>query len=105
VLKDFGDLHQPGGHVMDEYSSKGDKENSAHTDEAIGFRRSVEDRAKFIHEGNNRDGKPGEQPAPLEVIGKEAWFTKQKNEESKQREVKNKKSYCFHLKELLKLVF
>ncbi len=78
---------------MDEYSSKGDKENSADADKAVGFSRSIEDRGEFIHEGNNRNGKPGEQPAPLEVIGEEAWFAKQKNEESKQREVKNKKSY------------
>ena len=83
---------------MDEYSSKGDKENSAHTDEAIGFRRSVEDRAKFIHEGNNRDGKPGEKPAPLEVIGEDAWFAKQNDKQTNQGDVKNKKNCCFHLK-------
>jgi hypothetical protein len=68
---------------MDKYCSKGDKENSADADKAVSFSRSIENRGELVHEGNNRDGKPGEQPAPLEIIGEEAWFAKQKNKESK----------------------
>jgi hypothetical protein len=83
VLKDLSDLYQPGRHIMDEYRSKSDKENSVEADEAVSFSRSIEDRGKFIHEGNNRNGKPGEQPAPLEVIREGAWFAEQKDEEDK----------------------
>ena len=36
------------------------------------------------------------QPAPLEVIGEEAWFAEQKNKQTNQAEVKYQEGCGFH---------
>ena len=78
VLQDLGDLHQPGGHVVDEDRGEGDEDDGAGADEAVGLGRGVKHRGELVHQGDDRHRQPGEPPAPVLVIGQPPRFPEQK---------------------------
>ena len=88
VFQDLGDLHQPGGHEPDEAGGDGDKDDGAQADEAVGLGRGVKDRGELVHQGDDRDGQPGEPPAPLVVVGQEFPVPEQVDEQGQQAQIK-----------------
>ena len=97
VLQDLGDLHQPGGHVMDEDRGEGDKDDGAGADEAVGLGGGVKHRGELVHQGDDRHRQPGEPPAPVEVVRQPPRFPEQIDEKTHQRQVGDDEENAFQV--------
>ena len=65
LFQDLGNLHQTGAEKANQQRGQGDEDDGAEADETVRFGRSVKDRGKFVHQGDDGHGEPGEPDSPL----------------------------------------